>query len=106
MPVSLGWILLVAAFRAFRNEGYNMRPFLVWGIRALIVIGAASLVWDSFVQGQGEGIIEDARTAETGAPDAAAGGFPVPPLDAPHYHGVTSSGRGAGNNSEVSSGLH
>jgi NADH-quinone oxidoreductase subunit H len=106
MPVSLGWILLVATFRALRNEGYNMRPLFVYGLLAVVVIIAVSLVWDSFARGRDEEIIEDVVPAEAGALDAAAGGFPVPPLDAPHYHGVTSSGRGAGNNTEVSSGLH
>ncbi|MDX6429980.1 MAG: hypothetical protein QOE54_2346, partial [Streptosporangiaceae bacterium] len=35
----------------------------------------------------------------------AAGGFPVPPLDAPHYHGVV-AGAPDTTHKEVRSGLH
>ncbi|MGH3390157.1 MAG: NADH-quinone oxidoreductase subunit H, partial [Actinomadura sp.] len=102
MPVSLAWILLVATIRVFANEGYDMRQFLLYGGIAVAVLLALSLVWDSFVGERGQEIIEGAVPAEEGAPDAAAGGFPVPPLDAPHYHGE----RGAVDKPEVSSGLH
>jgi NADH-quinone oxidoreductase subunit H len=103
MPVSLAWIMLVATIRVFANEGYDMRQFLLYGGIAVAVLLALSLVWDSFAGERGQEIIEGA--VPEGEPDAAAGGFPVPPLDAPHYHGVRGNDN-AGQNTEVSSGLH
>ncbi|MBC6457702.1 NADH-quinone oxidoreductase subunit NuoH [Actinomadura sp. HBU206391] len=96
MPFSLGWILLVATIRALRNEGHDMPELLLYGGIAIAVVLALSLVWDTL----GRGADEDVTSDSGEAPDPAAGGFPVPPLDAPHYHGVT------GTNKEVSSGIH
>jgi NADH-quinone oxidoreductase subunit H len=102
MPVSLAWILLVATIQVLVNEGYDTRQFLLYGGIAVALLLGLSLVWDSFAGERGQEIIEGAVPAEERAPDAAAGGFPVPPLDAPHYHG----GRGADDKPEVTSGLH
>jgi NADH-quinone oxidoreductase subunit H len=104
MPASLAWILVAATARALRNAGYDMRPILIYGGTALVVIIAATLVWDSLAHGRDEEIIPDVVSAEADEPEAA-GGFPVPPLDAPHYHGVRSSSS-VGHDTEVSSGAH
>jgi NADH-quinone oxidoreductase subunit H len=97
MPFSLGWILLVATVRALINEGHDVPQLLLYGGVAVAVVLALSLVWDTVGRGADEDVASD-MTGET--PDPAAGGFPVPPLDAPHYHGVTEK------NPEVSSGIH
>jgi NADH-quinone oxidoreductase subunit H len=95
MPFSLGWILLVATIRAFRNEGYDMRVvgLVAAGVVALALIG--SIIWD---------MVRKDKIAyvapEPVNPDPFAGGFPVPPLDAPHYHGVAATKK------EVESGIH
>jgi NADH-quinone oxidoreductase subunit H len=89
MPVSLAWILLVATLRALRNTGANTSAYLVVAIVVVVVLLVGSFIWDA-ARGQPEE--EEPAAAEA---DPAAGGFPVPPLDAPHYHGK-----------EVSSGLH
>jgi NADH-quinone oxidoreductase subunit H len=98
MPFSLGWILLVATIRALGNAGHDMPQILLYGSIVVAVLLAVSLVWDAAFGDRGKEIIPDLGAEE--APDPAAGGFPVPPLDAPHYHGVT------GKNTEVSSGIH
>ncbi len=74
IPISLGWILLVATVRAFRIEGYP--SFAV----ALVVAGAVlALLSAWFVHRRLRG-----RPAppppERSAFDPMAGGFPVPPL--------------------------
>ncbi|WP_395109149.1 NADH-quinone oxidoreductase subunit NuoH [Actinomadura sp. SCN-SB] len=94
MPFSLGWILLVATIRALRNEGYDMQEIVLYSAIAAGVVLAATLLWEVLRGGGGEEREAAAQGAaggpgETGA--TAAGGFPVPPMDAPHYHG-----RGAG----------
>ncbi|MEO3799645.1 NADH-quinone oxidoreductase subunit NuoH [Nonomuraea sp. B1E8] len=89
IPVNLAWILLVAAVRnVVINEGDRMIGI---GLGAVIVIGALA-IWmrfDTVNQRRRE-----ARKAQVEAEfeelskEPVAGGFPVPPLDLPHYHGV------------------
>ena len=100
MPLSLGWILLVATIRALRNEGHDTRQILLYGSIAVVVVLVLSLLWDSAGRRRKAEDETAAATAGGERPDPAAGGFPVPPLDAPHYHGVTR------NHTEVSSGTH
>lgn len=85
IPVSLGWILLVAAIRAFKNEGYDMQQIAIGTAIAAAVVLVATVIWEMVRGGEdGKEIVPGA--AEGPRPDPAAGGFPVPPLDAPHYH--------------------
>jgi NADH-quinone oxidoreductase subunit H len=85
IPVSLGWILFVSAVRALRNERHDMRPVML-GVAALIlVLLLISVIWE---RASGSGDADTAGEAAEPAPDPMAGGFPVPPLDAPHYHGA------------------
>jgi NADH-quinone oxidoreductase subunit H len=94
IPVSIVWILLVATVRAWRQDTHNTIPYVVGGVVLVIIIGLASL-WESAAQqraarypppaagggepGQGTGAAPATATATS---------FPVPPLDAPHYHGI------------------
>ncbi|RKS70837.1 NADH-quinone oxidoreductase subunit H [Actinomadura pelletieri DSM 43383] len=95
MPFSLGWILLVATIRALRNDGYDMRQIVIYAAVAAAVVLVATVIWEMVRGG------EDRKEAAPGAaeagprPDPAAGGFPVPPLDAPHYHGRAREPAGA-----------
>lgn len=113
MPLSLGWIMIVATVRALRNEGIDTTQLAIYGGAVIAVVLVGSLIWDMLT-----GREEQPRTGAAAGPestpgtvggpggpgapdtDAAAGGFPVPPLDAPHYHGVTTPRK------EVPSGLH
>ncbi|GGO69993.1 NADH-quinone oxidoreductase subunit NuoH [Nonomuraea cavernae] len=94
IPLNLAWILLVAAVRTVmyvyggRFEG---DIYVVAGIGVAILFGAIAiwLRFDTVNQRRRE-----ARKAEVEAEfeelsnEPTAGGFPVPPLDLPHYHGV------------------
>ncbi|GAB3653054.1 NADH-quinone oxidoreductase subunit NuoH [Actinocorallia lasiicapitis] len=104
MPASLGWILLVATIRALRNEGHDMASV---GILAGVLIGlvlVGSIVWDMTKKPKGQ-LVPDLDPAAAVKRDPFAGGFPVPPLDAPHYHGAgVPSPRAAIHKEEVESG--
>jgi NADH-quinone oxidoreductase subunit H len=51
----------------------------------IIVLLIISVIWERV---SGSGKAEVAQEAAESEPDPMAGGFPVPPLDAPHYHGA------------------
>ncbi|PZG23007.1 NADH-quinone oxidoreductase subunit NuoH [Nonomuraea aridisoli] len=89
IPVNLAWILLVAAVRNLVvNEGDRM---IGLGIAGVVVIGALAiwLRFDTVNQRRKEErkAQVDAEFEELSS-EPTAGGFPVPPLDLPHYHGV------------------
>ncbi|WP_344593415.1 NADH-quinone oxidoreductase subunit H, partial [Actinomadura vinacea] len=94
MPASLGWILLVATVRALRNEGYDMRAIALYAAIVAGVVLVATLLWETL---RGDGGKDEQAVSEApagggsagggGKAPAAAAGFPVPPMDAPHYHG-------------------
>ena len=86
MPFSLGWILLVATIRALRNDGYEMRQLFIAAAVVAAIVLVATVIWE-MARGR-----EDDKEIVPGATpgprtDPSAGGFPVPPMDAPHYHG-------------------
>ncbi|MEN3585776.1 NADH-quinone oxidoreductase subunit NuoH [Streptomyces sp. ZYX-F-203] len=81
IPVSLVWLMLVAAVRALRNEGYGFADIALWIGGAVLALLLLSFVVDMYR--------ERARGAEPPAEEPAdavtpfdpmAGGFPVPPL--------------------------
>jgi NADH-quinone oxidoreductase subunit H len=94
IPVNLAWILLVAAVRNVlfvRSGTFEGDLYVSAGLGVVIVIGALA-IWmrfDTVNQRR-----KEARKAEIEAEfeelsnEPTAGGFPVPPLDLPHYHGV------------------
>ncbi|MBT2210266.1 NADH-quinone oxidoreductase subunit NuoH [Actinomadura sp. NEAU-AAG7] len=86
MPFSLGWILLVSTIRALRNEGHDMRQIVIIAAVVAAVVLVATVIWEMVRGGEDEKEIVPGAGRDV-APDPAAGGFPVPPLDAPHYHG-------------------
>jgi NADH-quinone oxidoreductase subunit H len=90
IPLSIVWILLIATIRAWKNEPHSAS---VWVVAAIVLVLIILLVgfWDTAAQ----------RHAAELAPDEPADfdededeqsrplrGFPVPPLDLPHYHGL------------------
>ena len=114
MPVSIGWILLVATVRALRNEGYDMQQIALYAAIVAGVVLVATVLWE-MLRGEGDkdGQIVPDVAAGSGKGGAAekAPGFPVPPLDAPHYHGrgaATPSRPGTTTTTpeEVGSGTH
>ncbi|MER7130169.1 NADH-quinone oxidoreductase subunit NuoH [Streptosporangium saharense] len=89
IPINLGWILLVATMKAFQIPGVNRQLILI--LAGVVLVGCFALWWrfDSVLQKRREA--KAAQVEEEFArldAEPAAGGFPVPPLDLPHYHGV------------------
>ncbi|MCO6004419.1 NADH-quinone oxidoreductase subunit NuoH [Actinoallomurus purpureus] len=84
IPVSLGWILFVSAVRALRNEKHDVGPIMLVAALIAVLLLLGSFVWERTSKSEAE-----PEEAEAGVErDPMAGGFPVPPLDAPHYHGA------------------
>ncbi|MFI7132874.1 NADH-quinone oxidoreductase subunit NuoH [Nonomuraea sp. NPDC050153] len=89
IPVNLAWILLVAGVRTVVL--YEETRMIALGVTGLVVI-AGLAIWMRFdtvnqrrkeaQKAQVEAEFEDLSEEPT------EGGFPVPPLDLPHYHGV------------------
>ncbi len=87
IPLSLAWILLIATMRSIRQHGGTV-PYVIIGL-IVAVLFAAWWAWDAAAQRRRED--EAARRAADDAAlesDPMAAGFPVPPLDLPHYHGI------------------
>jgi NADH-quinone oxidoreductase subunit H len=87
IPGSLAWILLIAAMRSLRRNGGTV-PYVVIGL-ILVVLFAVWWTWDAAIQRQRSDESAQRAAAEAALEtDPAAAGFPVPPMDLPHYHGV------------------
>jgi len=109
IPISLGWILMIATIRVFRQHGGSTPVYIVAGA---IIAALAALAWTGDVAAERKRMAAEAD-AEEGAGMAGAGGvagwtgaaaegtggtvvpaasaprsFPIPPMDLPHYHGV------------------
>ncbi|MET8142094.1 NADH-quinone oxidoreductase subunit NuoH [Sphaerisporangium sp. NPDC005288] len=89
IPLNLAWILLVATVRALRvAEGQRN---LVLVVVAVVVVGCLAIYFRFDTVNQRR---REAKAAEVEAEfeqlraEPTAGGFPVPALDLPHYHGV------------------
>jgi NADH-quinone oxidoreductase subunit H len=88
IPVSIVWLLLVATVRAWRLDSNSKVPYVVLGI-VIVLILALITMWDSAAQQRAAryATAEETDLAEAGTIEPATG-FPVPPIDLPHYHGV------------------
>ena len=101
IPASLAWILMIATIRVWRQHGGSAPVYIVGGA----ILGALLLLaWVGDVAAEkrraaaappaaASGAASPASGTATPAPatvgaEEGAGGFPVPPLDLPHYHGV------------------
>jgi NADH-quinone oxidoreductase subunit H len=95
IPVSLVWILVIATIRVWRTHGGSPAVYTVAG---LLVVALLTLLFlgDAAAQRRTQAAEEAAAEAGVplggiaGEPGPADGGpgFPVPPMDLPHYHGV------------------
>ncbi|GIH22408.1 NADH-quinone oxidoreductase subunit H [Acrocarpospora phusangensis] len=88
IPLNLAWILMVASFRALRVDNSP----LVIVLMAIVVVGALAVYFrfDTVLQRRREqraAQVEEEFDELRDRP--SAGGFPVPALDLPHYHGAT-----------------
>ncbi|HEY1624746.1 MAG TPA: NADH-quinone oxidoreductase subunit NuoH [Streptosporangiaceae bacterium] len=84
IPVSVVWILAVATIKTWQLDRNNKVSYVIAGL-VLVLIVIMVVLYDGNAQ---------RRTAfhEEGRARAAGGespSFPVPPIDLPHYHGLT-----------------
>jgi len=88
IPGSLAWILLIATVRAWRHQGGGTAIYIVAGCTFAVLV-AVVWAWDASAERRRLDTVADraAASAELAA-DHTAGGFPVPPMDLPHYHGI------------------
>jgi NADH-quinone oxidoreductase subunit H len=87
IPGSLAWILLIATVRSIRRNGGPI-PYAIAGL-VLVTLFAIWWAWDAAAVRR-KSAEEEQRAAEEAAieADPMAGGFPVPPMDLPHYRGI------------------
>ncbi|MET9338537.1 NADH-quinone oxidoreductase subunit NuoH [Nonomuraea sp. NPDC003804] len=89
IPLNLAWIMLVATVKLLRTPNVDLT--FVYVIGAIVVVGAFAIWFRFDTVNQRRKEAEKAKVAaefEQLANEPTAGGFPVPPLDLPHYHGV------------------
>lgn len=79
IPISLVWIVAVAAVRAVSvDKGIDRNALIIWAVAIVVVLLLLSFVWD-YVSSRRADEDEDGEGAP--APfDPFAGGYPVPPL--------------------------
>lgn len=75
IPVSLGWVLMIAAWHTVINQGWGRNPVFLVVVGVILV---ALIVW-AFMGGKTDSTADEAPDEPF---DAFAGGYPVPPL--PH----------------------
>jgi NADH-quinone oxidoreductase subunit H len=87
IPGSLAWILLIATVRSIRRNGGPV-PYVIAGL-VLAALFAAWWAWDT-AAARRRSEAEEQRGADEAATaaDPLASGFPVPPMDLPHYRGI------------------
>jgi len=88
IPLSIVWILLIATIRAWRNDSHSTAVYVVGGLVLLLILALVTF-WDNAAQRRAAELAPDEPDTEyddEGEP--VARGFPVPPLDLPHYHGL------------------
>jgi NADH-quinone oxidoreductase subunit H len=85
IPVSLVWIVAVAAVRVYRSQGVNLSHVLLWVGIALVALVVLYLLLpeprpadDELADDEAED--EEAEAGAGGRRTAFAGGYPVPPL--------------------------
>jgi NADH-quinone oxidoreductase subunit H len=86
IPAALAWTLLIATLRVWRRQGGSPGVYLVAG-GILLVLLALAVAWDF----ASERAAQRRADEEEAAAEQDAGAFPVPPLDLPHYHGISDS---------------
>jgi NADH-quinone oxidoreductase subunit H len=90
IPLSIVWILLIATIRAWRIDTGSKSVYVVFGLVLVLIVLLVGF-WDTALQRRAAELapdepgVGDEDEEEKGGP---VRGFPVPPLDLPHYHGL------------------
>ena len=87
IPLSIVWILLIATIRAWRNDSHSPAVYAVGGL-VLVLILALVTFWDTAAQRRAAELAPDQPPVPGEEEGGLVQGFPVPPLDLPHYHGL------------------
>lgn len=97
IPLSLVWLLLLAVVRGLTNAGVGRPVIITAGLALALVALGATYAYELAVRRRGAaepaGEADTAETESTPARAEPGGGHPVPPMDAPHYHGEPHRGR-------------
>jgi NADH-quinone oxidoreductase subunit H len=96
IPASIVWILLIATVKAWRNNSHSPAVYAVAGLVIVLILLLVTF-WDNAAQRRAADLAPEPPADPDGeAGDGVVQGFPVPPMDLPHYHGVGGDGgRGA-----------
>ncbi len=76
IPVSIGWILLVATIQALRNEGHDVRNIVLVAAGVLAALLLLTWVWE-VLRAKPQDAEPEPEAVEF---DPFAGGYPVPPM--------------------------
>jgi NADH-quinone oxidoreductase subunit H len=88
IPLSIVWILLIATVKAWRNDSHSTVVYVCAGL-VLVLILALVTFWDNAAQRRAAELApEEPAAYDDEEEGGAVPGFPVPPLDLPHYHGL------------------
>jgi NADH-quinone oxidoreductase subunit H len=88
IPGSLAWIMLIATVRSIRHSSGGSVAYIIGG---LVLAGVLAALWAWDVSAERKRLATAAeRESDLAAvaTDPMAEGFPVPPMDLPHYHGI------------------
>jgi len=84
IPLSIVWLLLVATARALRADNHSPVVYVVAGLVVLLFVALVTF-WESAAQRHAESIAPEPPPTDE---DGTVQGYPVPPMDLPHYHGL------------------
>jgi NADH-quinone oxidoreductase subunit H len=86
IPVSLAWILFVATIRGLRNEGASTTVTIIAGVVLVVIMLAVLLAFDAARERKAKAEqAQDEAERKALADNPMFAGYPVPPMDAPHY---------------------
>jgi NADH-quinone oxidoreductase subunit H len=94
IPASIVWILLIATVKAWRNDTHSNVVYACGGLVIVLILLLVTF-WDNAGQRHAAEIAPEPPPVPDGA-DGTVEGFPVPPLDLPHYHGLDLGDRSLG----------
>jgi len=96
IPVSLAWIMFVAVIRGLRNEGISTTGTLIAGaVMIVLLLGVLSAFDLSRERKAKAEQVHDEAENKARAADPTFAGYPVPPMDAPHYNAKSRAAKDA-----------
>jgi len=88
IPASIVWILLIATVKAWRNDTHSNIVYACGGLVIVLILLLVTF-WDNAGQRRAAELApEPPRYPDEEDAAGVVQGFPVPPMDLPHYHGL------------------